>query len=72
MNITEEDWEVMKHRMEAMPSHIRLAIGPGRILSKQDILAHIEKRDLIGERIVIMQMNYLRFFKKEMATLVSE
>jgi len=70
--ITEEDWEVVKHRIESMPAHIRLAVGGKESLSKDDLLDHIEKRDSTGKRIVIMQMNYLRFFKTEMGKLANE
>ena len=70
--ITEDDWEVVKHRIEAMPSHIKLAIGGSESLSKDDLLFHVKKRDSIGKRVVQMQLNYLRFFKKEMVALANE
>lgn len=72
MSISNEDWETVKHRVESMPSHIKLAIGGATSLSKDDILHHISKRDDVGKRVVTMQMNYLRFFKKEMAALLND
>jgi len=72
MTLSEEDWNVVRHRVEAMPSHIKLAIGRHEPLSKSDMINHIERRDEIGKRIVTMQMNYLKFFKKDMAALLNE
>jgi len=72
MKIAEEEWDIVKHRIEAMPSQIRMEIGPGQSLSKDEILEHIERRDSIGERIVAMQMKQLRFSKNEMADLEDE
>ena len=72
MTISEEDWETVKHRVESMPSHLKLAIGGNRSLSRDDILQHLENRDEVGRRIVAMQMNYLKFFKKEMTVLLNE
>ena len=69
MTVSEDDWEVAKHRVEAMPSHIKLAIGRSGSLSKDDIIKHIEKRDAIGERVVTMQINYLKFFKGKVTLL---
>ena len=72
MKISEEDWKVVRHRVEVMPSHINLAIGGDKPLSRNEILVHIDKRDNIGKRVVMMQMNYLRFFKKEMTAIVND
>lgn len=70
--LIEEDWEIAKIRVKSMPSHIRLAIGGYGQLSKDEIIEHLEQRDEIGKRIVEMQINYLKFFKKEMEKIVNE
>lgn len=58
-------WELVTKRIEAMPSHMKLAMGGGESFSKNDILQHINKRDNIGKRVVEMQLNYLKFMKEE-------
>ncbi|MBI2675719.1 MAG: hypothetical protein HYX24_04635 [Candidatus Aenigmarchaeota archaeon] len=70
--IAEEDWEVVKHRVESMPAHIKLALGSYGSLSRDDMLTHLEKRDAIGRKMVEMQIGYLKFFKREMEKLAHE
>ena len=64
--ISKEDWEIVLHRIQAMPAHIKLAIGGHSSLSREDLITHIKAKDKVGKRVVEMQMNYLRFFSKEM------
>ena len=58
-------WDVVAKRVEAMPAHMKLAIGGSGSLSKGEMLEHIQSRDRIGARIVEMQVNYLAFLKSE-------
>jgi hypothetical protein len=58
-------WEVVTRRVESMPPDLKLAIAGIGALSKDDMLTHLDKRDEIGEKIVRMQINYLRFLKEE-------
>jgi len=69
--LTEEDWEIVKHRVETMPAYLKLAMGKYGQLSKDEMIRHIDNRDEIGRRIVEIQLNYLRFFKKEMERLAN-
>lgn len=64
--IKDEDWKLAEFRIEAMPSNLKLSIGNQGILSKSELLQHVKKRDDIGELIVKTQINYLKFFKKEL------
>jgi len=64
--LTEEDWELARHRVASMPSNIALSIGSLGSLNKEEILRHLEKRDDAGRKIVALQLAYLKFFKNEM------
>lgn len=64
--ISNDDWEIVLHRVQAMPAHIKLAIGGHDSLSREDLISHIKAKDDVGKRVVEMQMNYLRFFSREM------
>ncbi len=70
--LTEEDWDVVKHRVESMPAYIKLALGSHGSMSRDEMLTHLEKRDSIGRKMVEMQISYLKFFKKEMEKLAHE
>lgn len=70
--ITQEDWEVVKHRIESMPAHLKLALGSFGALGRDEMINHINNRDEIGKKIVTMQINYLRFFRKEMEKIANE
>jgi hypothetical protein len=58
-------WEVVMRRVEGMPPDLKLAIAGVGALSRDEMLAHLDKRDEIGKKIVKMQINYLRFLKEE-------
>ena len=62
----EEIKELVIARLNAMPSYMKLSIGGESSLSKEDMILHVEKGDKIGEKIIEMQLNYLR----KMRTLV--
>ncbi len=64
--IDEEDWKLAEARIEAMPANLKLSIGNSGVLDKSEILKHLGKRDEIGQTIVKAQINYLKFFKREL------
>ena len=49
-----------------LPTNIKLSIGnlSEEPLSTEDVIKHVEQEDLIGQKIVEMEMNYLRLLKK--------
>lgn len=64
--IEEDDWKLAEARIEAMPANLRLSLGSEGPLSKFQIIEHLAKRDKIGETVVKAQINYLKYFKKEL------
>jgi hypothetical protein len=62
--VTENIKELIKARLEEMPSHIKLSIGNSGPFSKDELIEHVEKDDEIGETIIDMELNYMRAFKR--------
>jgi hypothetical protein len=60
---TEEQWELVKARIEDMPSHMKISIGNAEY-DKEDIIEHVEKRDDIGKLILEVELNYLKALKE--------
>lgn len=58
--ISEYIWELTEVRIQEMPLTMQMAIL-GKLLTKDDILNEVRKRTEIGEIIVNMQMEYLKY-----------
>ncbi|MBN2095390.1 MAG: hypothetical protein JW727_05050 [Candidatus Aenigmarchaeota archaeon] len=52
-------------RLQRMPPNYKLAIGGGKIYTREDIIACVNKDTVFGKRIVKMQLDYLRSFKRK-------
>ena len=63
--IKEEEWLLVRNRILAMPSYMRLSIGSHGPLDKNAIIKHIDKKDEIGAVVVKMQLSLLRSFKEK-------
>jgi hypothetical protein len=59
---TQEEWDLVKSRIEQMPSHIKLSIGNASY-AKDDLIKHIEKKDEIGQLILEVELTYLKALK---------
>lgn len=70
VTFSSDEWKIVKGRIRGMPSHLRLSIGGGGFLDKQQLLEHIDNKDEIGQLLVKMHFNYLRSFKKEASALL--
>lgn len=58
--ISEYIWELTEVRTQEMPPIMQMAIM-GKLLAKDDILKEVKSRTEIGEIIVNMQIEYLRY-----------
>jgi len=63
MALSEAEWELVRARMEAFPEHLKMSILGTGVLTKDQILLHIDKRDEIGERIAMIQLDYMKKLK---------
>jgi len=60
--VTEEEWELVEKRIEAMPEHIKIAYL-GKVYSKEEILQEVRARTEVGKLIAEAQLKYLRAFR---------
>lgn len=53
-------------RLKRMPPNYRILVGSsGKTYGREDMISSVEKEDELGMRIVRMQLNYLRSFKRK-------
>ncbi len=70
--------ELVITKIEAqMPSHLKLSIGYYGTLSKEEMIDHVKKEDLIGKQIVRAHMSFLKAlangeFTKAIASVENE
>jgi hypothetical protein len=50
-------------RLNTMPSNITVNLGDSGVLEKSDLIKHVKKQDELGQKIVHMQLRYLRALK---------
>lgn len=60
---TDIEWAIVRARMEAFPENLKFGILGTGIMTKEQILNHIDRRDAIGERIARIQLDYMRKLK---------
>ena len=63
--VKEEEKKLVLARLENMPPDMKLSMGGNMALSKTEMLEHVKKGDEIGEKIVKIQLNYLRSIAKQ-------
>lgn len=52
-------------RLKTLSSGRKISIGDEGSFSKDELIDHIKKGDKVGEKIIKVQMNYLRSFKTD-------
>lgn len=52
-------------RLEAMPDTIKVSLGGGESLGRDDLISHVKNEDEFGALIISMQIEYIKSFKKE-------
>jgi len=63
MPYSQEEYDITRARFEALPENVGIAILGYGTFVKQDVLTHIDAKDVIGDILVKLQMNYLRTLK---------
>jgi len=62
------DYEEIKKlvliRLESMPSNIKVSIGSGKDLSREELIEEVKKESELGKLIIKVQLEYLRSMKK--------
>ena len=59
-NFDEEEKELVILRIETTPSNLRLSIGGGKSMTKEEMIEHVKNGDEIGKQIIKAHLNFLR------------
>lgn len=51
-------------RLEVIPSDKKISIGSAGEFTKDELIKHVEAEDTIGEKIIEVELEYLRALKK--------
>jgi len=57
--------EIVIARLDVLPIDRKISIGNEGTFSKEELIEHVQKGDKIGKKIVEIEMEFLRSFKKE-------
>lgn len=58
-------WKIVRARVSTMSSNLRLSIGGFGTMDKNQLIAHIDKKDEVGKILLRAHMNYIKSFKQE-------
>lgn len=61
--INKEIKDLVIVRLESMPDTIRIALGSGKELTKDELINHVKREDKFGKLIVNMQVKYIESLK---------
>jgi len=64
-NVSDDEWKIVKARVQRMPPHLKLHIGGLGSFSKEQLVDEINKKSDVGKLLVKINLNYLRSFKEE-------
>ena len=62
--IDDELKRVVLARLQLFPKEARLNIGSAGEFNKQQLIENVEKETAVGEKIIAIQLNYLRALKE--------
>lgn len=63
--VTEDEFKLIEKRMEAWPENYRVIfLSNLGSFTKDEILDHLRKRDVIGQKIAEIQLYYLKKLKE--------
>lgn len=62
-NIEKNLIELVVSRLQTMPENLAISIGKDGTFKKKDLIKHVKKSDLIGKKIVKVELDYLRSLK---------
>jgi len=59
----EEIKKLVSFRLQAMPPHIKVSMGSGRDLSREELIEEVKNDTELGKLVVKMQIEYLKSMK---------
>lgn len=60
----EEIKALVIERLKTLPSNIKISIGNTGSFSKENLIAKVRKGDAVGQKIIEVELKYLRALKK--------
>ena len=66
--ISEDIKQLVILRLETLPSDKKISIGSYGDFKKEELIAHVEKEDQIGKKMVEVELEFLRALKKGIIT----
>lgn len=69
-NLEEIKKKIVIERLRRAPSNIKISFGMsnGKFLNREELIEQVEKNTEIGRRIIKINLEYLRAFKKQIMT----
>jgi len=64
IKITKDVKELVKARLNVLPSNVNISIGSDGAFNRDELIEHVEKEDSIGEKIIQVDMEFLQALKK--------
>ena len=61
---TEKEFELIEKRLEAWSEKLGVACISGENLTKDEMLEHVKAKDEVGQKLVEVQLNYIRKLKE--------
>lgn len=55
---------LVKARLNTLPKDVNLSIGEDGSFNRDELIQHIEKEDLIGQKVARVEMGFLQAIKK--------
>ncbi len=62
--ILKELKEVVIMRIESIPSNLKLSIGNGQSLTKEEMIEHVKQEDEIGRYLINSHLSFMRAIAK--------
>lgn len=63
-DVNDEIKELVITRIEATPSDLRLSMGGGKTMTKEEMIEHVKKEDDIGKQIIRNHISFIRAVAK--------
>lgn len=60
---SEEIKKLVILRLQSWPPDVKIVLGSGEEMTRDQIIEHVKKEDEVGKEIIDMQLKYLRSMK---------
>ncbi len=64
ITVAEDIKELVKARLSTLPRNVSVSIGSEGAFSRDELIEHVEREDEIGEKMIQVDMEFLRSLKE--------